>query len=178
MSTTQKQLSDRLKNMKAIKTDQHFIQQAMKLAAKAAAQGEVPVGAVVVLDNKIIGQGWNQPIVANDPTAHAEIMALRDAASKLANYRLPSATLYVTIEPCSMCAGAIIHARIARVVYGATEPKSGVAESNGCLFNAKHFNHQVELHGGVLVEQCSALISDFFQARREQKRSQKTGSAD
>ena len=156
-----------------MKTDQHYMQQALELAAKAAAQGEVPVGAVVVLDDEIIGQGWNQPILSNDPTAHAEIMALRDAALKLANYRLPSATLYVTIEPCTMCAGAMIHARIARVVYGATEPKSGVAESNGCLFNDEYFNHQVVVRGGVLAEQCSAVISDFFQSRREQKRAQK-----
>ena len=156
-----------------MKTDQHYMQQALKLAAKAAAEGEVPVGALLVMDDEIIGRGWNQPIISNDPTAHAEIVALRDAASKLANYRLPSATLYVTIEPCTMCVGAIIHARIARVVYGAIEPKSGVAESNGCLFNQAHFNHRVELTGGVLAEQCSALISDFFQTRREQKRAQK-----
>lgn len=153
--------------------DQDYMQQALELAAKAAAQGEVPVGALVVLDNEVIGQGWNHPITSNDPTAHAEVVALRDAASKLANYRLPSATLYVTIEPCTMCAGALIHARIARVVYGATEPKSGVAESNGCLFDDEHFNHRVEVQGGVLAEECSAVMSNFFAARRLQKKVQK-----
>ncbi len=147
--------------------------QALELARKAAAQGEVPVGALVVLDDKVIGQGWNQPILSNDPTAHAEIVALRDAASTLANYRLPLATLYVTIEPCTMCAGALIHARVARVVYGATEPKSGVAESNGCLFGYEHFNHQVEVQGGVMAEQCSEVMSAFFLARREQKKADK-----
>ena len=154
-------------------SDQQYMQQALELAGKAAAQGEVPVGAVVVLDDKVIGRGWNQPISAHDPTAHAEVVALRDAAAALGNYRLSKATLYVTIEPCTMCAGALIHARIAKVVFGATEPKSGVAQSNGCLFDDPCYNHHVEVEGGVLAEQCSKVMSDFFQARREQKKAQK-----
>lgn len=147
-------------------TDHYFMQQALLLAAKAEAQGEVPVGAVVVLNGEIIGQGWNRPISANDPTAHAEVLALRDAAQKLGNYRLPEATLYVTIEPCTMCAGALVHARIKRIVYGAPEPKAGVAHSNGCLFDQTYFNHQVEVVGGVLAEPCAATISGFFKRRR------------
>lgn len=146
--------------------DLHFMQQALLLAAKAEGQGEVPVGAVVVQDGEIIGQGWNRPISDSDPTAHAEVVALRDAAKKCNNYRLPDATLYVTIEPCTMCAGALIHARIKRVVYGAAEPKSGVGHSNGCLFDGKHLNHQVEVAGGVMAESCSAMISAFFKRRR------------
>ncbi len=146
---------------------------ALALAAKAAAVDEVPVGALVVLNDEIIGEGWNQPISSHDPTAHAEVIALRNAAKKLANYRLPEATLYVTIEPCTMCAGALVHARIGRVVYGAVEPKSGVAESNGCIFQGAHLNHQVELIGGVLAAQCSDLISGFFQRRRQHQRENK-----
>lgn len=140
--------------------------QALELARQAALQGEVPVGAVVVYQDEIIGRGWNQPISDHDPTAHAEIIALRDAARHMGNYRLAGASLYVTIEPCTMCAGAIIHARIDRLIYGATEPKSGVAESNGCLFDAHHFNHSVDVSGGVLAQQCSEEISQFFQQRR------------
>jgi len=155
--------------------DQYYMQKALLLAEKAAALGEVPVGAVVVLNEQLIGEGWNQPISSNDPTAHAEVVALRDAATRLCNYRLPDATLYVTIEPCTMCAGALVHARIERVVYGALEPKSGVAESNGCLFEHEHFNHRVAVTGGVLAQQCSQLISDFFQSRRLQKKQQKNG---
>ncbi len=146
--------------------DQYYMQKALELAAKAATQDEVPVGAVLVVDKEIVGEGWNQPITANDPTAHAEVVAIRDAAQKLSNYRLPGATLYVTIEPCTMCAGALIHSRIERVVYGATEPKSGVAESNGCLFDGDHLNHRIDLTGGVLAEQCSRIISDFFRRHR------------
>lgn len=141
---------------------------ALDLAARAASLGEVPVGAVVVVDGVIVGEGFNQPISGQDPTAHAEIVALRDAASTLNNYRLPGSTLYVTIEPCTMCAGAIIHARVNRVVYGAKEPKAGVAESNGCLFNGAHFNHKVTVLGGILAEQCSSIISGFFSQRRLQ----------
>ena len=153
--------------------DNYFMQQALALADKAAAQGEVPVGAVVVLDGAIIGRGWNQPISAADPTAHAEVMALRAAAAAQSNYRLPGASLYVTIEPCTMCAGALVHARITRVVYGAAEPKSGVAASNGCLFDGEHLNHRVNVVGGVLAEQCSAKISAFFQQRRQANKSDK-----
>ncbi|ARN75335.1 tRNA adenosine(34) deaminase TadA [Oceanicoccus sagamiensis] len=154
-------------------TDQDYMQRALELAGVAAQHGEVPVGAVVVLNERIVGEGWNQPILSNDPTAHAEVVALRNAAIALANYRLNEAILYVTIEPCTMCAGALIHSRIAKVVYGATEPKSGVAQSNGCLFDEGHFNHRVAVQGGVMAEQCAGIMSDFFASRRLQKKAQK-----
>jgi tRNA(adenine34) deaminase len=144
--------------------------QALELAGRAAQSGEVPVGALLVWQGQVIGEGWNQPIGSHDPTAHAEIMAIRAAAARLKNYRLSGATLYVTIEPCTMCAGAIIHSRVARLVYGATEPKSGVAESNGCLFSGEHLNHRLEITGGVLAEQCSQQMSQFFQMRRQAKK--------
>ena len=144
------------------------MRQALQLAERAAELGEVPVGALLVEDGQIIGQGYNQPILGHDPSAHAEIIALRDAASRRQNYRLPNTTLYVTIEPCTMCAGALIHARVGRVVYGALEPKSGVAVSNGCLFEGEHLNHRVTLCGGILADECSALISQFFKQRRLQ----------
>lgn len=146
------------------------MRKALELANRAAALGEVPVGALVVSEGKVIGEGWNQPISTHDPSAHAEIMALRAAAKNVKNYRLVNATLYVTIEPCTMCAGAIIHARIARLVYGALEPKAGVAESNGCLFNGSHLNHSVDTLGGIMAEECSHRISQFFQARRLEKK--------
>lgn len=152
--------------------DRAYMKIALQLAEQAATLGEVPVGAVVVQDGVIIGRGWNQPISSHDPSAHAEIMALRDASRQVGNYRLPNTSLYVTIEPCTMCAGAIIHARIARVIYGAAEPKAGVAHSNGCLFNADYFNHRVAVSGGVLADRCAQLMSDFFAARRLQKKAQ------
>lgn len=144
--------------------------QALKLAEHAASAGEVPVGAIVVSEGKIIGEGWNQPIGSSDPCAHAEIVALRQAAKNIGNYRLSGATLYVTLEPCTMCAGALVHARIERLVYGACEPKSGVIESNTPLLDAPYFNHSIDCQGGVLADQCSALMSDFFQQRREIKK--------
>lgn len=152
--------------------DQVFMHRALQLAAKAADLGEVPVGALVVLEGKIIAEGWNQPISSHDPTAHAEVVAIRRAALYLENYRLTGATLYVTIEPCTMCAGTLIHARIQRLVYGATEPKSGVVDSNGCLFEGSHLNHRIEVTGGVLAEQCSATMADFFRLRRLQAKQQ------
>lgn len=149
---------------------------AMALAHRAAELGEVPVGAVVVSEGgQVVGEGWNQPISTADPTAHAEVMALRDAGLRLENYRLPSTTLYVTIEPCTMCAGALIHARVARVVYGATEPKSGVVESNPCAFEGGHLNHKLEYLGGVLAKDCSDLMSSFFKNRRKQRKSLSKG---
>lgn len=151
-------------------SDEHYMQRALVLAGRAAKSGEVPVGALVVIDDQIIAEGWNQPIGSQDPTAHAEIVALRAAAKIVANYRLLNSTLYVTVEPCSMCAGALIHARIGRLVYGCTEPKSGVVESNGCLLAAKYVNHQVEFYGGVLADECSSVISDFFKMRRLAKK--------
>jgi len=153
--------------------DLHWMAHALRLAQQAADAGEVPVGAVVVQDGMVIGEGWNRPISGHDPTAHAEIMALRDAAAKIGNYRLSGATLYVTIEPCTMCAGAIIHARIKRVVFGATEPKAGAVISNALLFDQSWLNHWPEYTAGVMAEQCSAAISDFFRRRREEKRAQK-----
>ena len=140
--------------------------QALELARQAGAAGEVPVGALVVLDGEVVGRGWNQPIGRHDPTSHAEIMALRDAAERLGNYRLPGSTLYVTLEPCAMCAGAIMHARIARVVFGARDPKTGVAGSVIDLFAETRLNHHASVVGGVLAEPCGALLSSFFAARR------------
>lgn len=139
---------------------------ALGLAREAGAAGEVPVGAVVVLDGEVIGRGFNQPILRHDPTAHAEIMALRDAADRAGNYRLPGATLYVTLEPCVMCTGAIMHARVARVVFGARDPKTGAAGSVVDLYGESRLNHHADIEGGILAEECSALLSSFFAARR------------
>jgi len=146
--------------------DSGFMGLALDLAREAGAAGEVPVGALVVLDGEIVGRGFNQPIGRHDPTAHAEIMALRDAASRLGNYRLPGCTLYVTLEPCAMCAGAIMHARIERVVFGARDPKTGAAGSVIDLFAEASLNHHTAVVGGVLAEDCGSLLSSFFAARR------------
>lgn len=153
--------------------DEHWMQAALELAEHAAELGEVPVGALVVLDGEVIGEGWNYPISGHDPTGHAEMMALRAAAKKVENYRLVDADLYVTIEPCTMCAGAIVHARIRRVIYGATEPKSGAVCSNGQVFDQPWMNHRVEHVGGVLADRCSERISRFFQQRRAEKKAAK-----
>ena len=135
-------------------TDEQYMTRALELARRAQEEGEVPVGALVVLDDEIVGEGWNRPIAASDPTAHAEIQAMRRAAEKLKNYRLTGATLYVTLEPCDMCVGAMFHARIGRAVYGATDPKKPV------------LRNQVKIEGGVLAAQCGAVLSRFFAARR------------
>ncbi len=156
--------------------DEHFMQQALALAKRAEVHAEVPVGAVLVRDGKILGEGWNQPITSADPTAHAEIVALRAAATAEHNYRLPGSTLYVTLEPCSMCAGAIVHARVERIVYAAAEPKAGVAHSNGCFFASAFLNHHVVIESGVLQAQSSELISSFFTRRRAQKKALKQNS--
>ena len=148
-------------------THEHWMREALKLAQQAEALGEVPVGALVVKDGEVIGQGYNQPISSHDPSAHAEIVALRDAAQRLGNYRLVDCTLYVTIEPCSMCAGALVHSRIKQVIYGAPEPKAGVVTSNGCFFDQPYLNHRVVSGGGVLADECSRLISNFFAGRRK-----------
>lgn len=147
--------------------------EAIKLAKRAAGEGEVPVGAVVVKDGELLGEGWNQPIGHNDPTAHAEIAALRNAAQHLANYRIPGTTLYVTMEPCTMCFGAIVHARVERLVYGAYEPKAGVISSNTHLMQSPVYNHVFSWDGGVCEEECSQLIQDFFRMRRAQKKADK-----
>jgi len=146
--------------------DTEFMALALDLAREAGAAGEVPVGALVVLEGEIVGRGFNQPIGRSDPTAHAEIMALRDAAARLGNYRLPGCSLYVTLEPCAMCAGAIMHARIARVVFGARDPKTGVAGSVIDLFREERLNHHAEIIGGVLEAECGGMLSAFFAARR------------
>lgn len=143
------------------------MRRALALAAQAEAGGDVPVGAVLVRAGEIIGEGWNQPIAACDPTAHAEIVALRDAARRVGNYRLPDTTLYVTIEPCAMCAGALVHARIGRLVYGAKEPKAGAVTSRNTLLDGAHLNHRVAYAGGVLAEDCAALMGNFFRRRRQ-----------
>ena len=146
--------------------DNYWMQQALHLARRAEAKGEVPVGAVVVLDDEMIGEGWNHPILGHDPTAHAEIMALRAAGQKLDNYRLVGSTLYVTLEPCVMCAGAIIHARVGRVVYAASDPKTGAAGSVFDILASPLHNHRPEVVGGVLAEEAGELLRDFFRARR------------
>jgi len=147
-----------------------FMAEAIQEALKADKLNEVPVGAVVVLDGQIIGRGFNQPISSNDPTAHAEVMALRDAAKHVANYRLVDADLYVTIEPCTMCSGAIVHSRIRTLIYGAAEPKAGVVQSQQSIFTEPYFNHVVSVISGVLAEECSAVMQAFFKRRREEKK--------
>jgi tRNA(adenine34) deaminase len=146
--------------------DLRFMAAALEMAARARAAGEVPVGAVVVRDGEIVGRGWNHPIGAHDPTAHAEIGALRDAARALGNYRLPGCDLYVTLEPCAMCAGAIQHARIRRLVWGAADPKTGACGSVIDLFAEPRLNHHANARGGVLAEACGAALQSFFAARR------------
>lgn len=150
-------------------SDEEFMQAALAEARKAWAQGEVPVGAVVVKDGRIVGRGFNQPISSHDPSAHAEIMALRDAAKNLGNYRLVDCTLYVSFEPCAMCAGAIFHARIGRVVYGAVEYKTGAAGSVVDLFSEPRLNFHARIEGGMLAQECAQLVSDFFVQRRQQQ---------
>jgi tRNA(adenine34) deaminase len=146
--------------------DEDFMQAALEQARIAGGCDEVPVGAVVVHGGEIVGRGFNQPIGRHDPTAHAEVMALRDAAARLGNYRLPGCELFVTLEPCAMCCGAIMHARIARVVFGARDPKTGAAGSVLDLFAEARLNHHAEVLGGVLADDCGRLLSSFFAARR------------
>ncbi len=148
-------------------TDEHYMRLAMALAEKAALAGEVPVGAIVVKDGVVIGQGSNAPISHKDPSAHAEILALRDAAQHIDNYRLVDCSLYVTLEPCAMCSGAIQHARIARLVFGASDPKTGCCGSVINLMAEAKLNHHTQITGGVLAEECAASLSAFFSARRK-----------
>lgn len=150
-------------------TDIFHMRTALDLARQAWAAGEVPVGAVVVKDGEVVGRGFNAPISRHDPSAHAEIQALRDAAARLGNYRLPGCTLYVTIEPCTMCAGAIIHSRIARVVYGAADAKTGACGSVVDLFQNPRLNYHADVISGVLAAECGQLLSDFFAERRSRK---------
>lgn len=147
-------------------TDDLWMRHALDLARRAERVGEVPVGALVVQGGEVIGEGWNHNINGNDPTAHAEVEALRDAGRRLGNYRFPGATLYVTLEPCVMCAGAIVHARIGRVVYGATDPKTGAAGSMFDTLVSDRHNHRVEVTGGVLAGEAGDLLRAFFRSRR------------
>jgi tRNA(adenine34) deaminase len=146
--------------------DQHYMQQAFSLAKKAESEGEVPVGAVIVSDNTVIAEGWNQPIQLHDPSAHAEMMALRKAATTIGNYRLKNTTLYVTLEPCAMCVGAMIHARIQRLVFGAYDPKAGAVKSVFHLLDDPRHNHAIEWQGGVMESDCGAILKAFFKQRR------------
>lgn len=151
---------------------------AIELAKQAWQEGEIPVGAILVKDEQIIGQGWNRPISSHDPSAHAEMLAIRDAGQKIGNYRLLDTTLYVTLEPCSMCAGLLVHSRIQRVVYGASDLKTGACGSVMDLVRHPQLNHQLEVTGGVLAEPCGELLSDFFRWRRAQKKALKQQEQD
>ena len=146
--------------------DERWMRQALELAERARSEGEVPVGAVLVMDDDCIGEGWNRPISTHDPTAHAEIAALRAGAARMDNYRLPGATLYVTLEPCAMCAGAIILARIKRLVYAAADPRSGAAGSVFNILQSAQLNHRVELASGILEQEAATLLQTFFRDRR------------
>lgn len=150
--------------------DYQFMSRCLELAEKAAALGEVPVGALIVLDGKVIAEGFNQPIGLNDPTAHAEVQAIRAAAIATGNYRLPGAKLYVNVEPCSMCAGAMVHARINHLVYGATETRAGAVVSKSKLLNADYLNHQVSHTGGCMAAESGILMKQFFRNRRKNSR--------
>jgi tRNA(adenine34) deaminase len=150
-----------------------WMRHALTLAQRAQDEGEVPVGAVLVLDNQPIGEGWNRPIGRHDPTAHAEIMALRQGGQVMQNYRLLDATLYVTLEPCVMCAGAMVHSRIGRLVYGADDRKTGAAGSLLDVLRHPGMNHQVAIESGVLADACSAMLSEFFRQRRAQQKALK-----
>ena len=150
--------------------DHQFMCQALALAQQAAELGEVPVGAVIVVDGQVMGEGYNQPIATHDPTAHAEVVAIRQAAQKLQNYRLENSTLYVTLEPCTMCVGALIHARISRVVFATTEPKAGSLVSARKQLETGYYNHVFKFEGGLLADEASKQLSDFFRRRREAKK--------
>lgn len=154
-------------------SDDDFMQIALDLAQQAAEAGEVPVGAIVVKDGEIIGRGSNAPITTHDPTAHAEVRAMRDAAQHLGNYRLVGCTLYVTLEPCAMCSGAIQHARIAKVIYGASDPKTGACGSVVNLMAEPKLNHHTDIRGGILAEECGMILSKFFSARRKKHQAEK-----
>jgi len=146
--------------------DRSMMRRALALAGKAREVGEVLVGAVVVVDGEIVGEGWNHPVGSHDPTAHAEMQAIREAGHRIGNYRLVGANLYVTLEPCAMCAGAMVHGRIARLVYGAADPKTGAAGSVFDIVRSPLLNHQVRVDGGVMAEECGDLLKEFFRSRR------------
>ena len=150
-------------------TDEEWMQQAFQLAKKSEGQGEVPVGAIIVYQNEIIGKGWNQPILLHDPTAHAEIIALREAGRKMHNYRLLESAMYVTLEPCAMCAGAIVQARISRLVYAVEDKKTGACGSVFNIVQTEELNHSVEITKGILERECQTLIKNFFKEKRLKK---------
>jgi tRNA(adenine34) deaminase len=156
----------RLSGENAAMDDESLMREALALAEEAARAGEVPVGAVVVKDGEVVGRGWNRPIGTSDPTAHAEIVAMREAAARLGNYRLVGCALYVTLEPCAMCVGAMLHARLARVVYGAPDPKTGACGGAIALSAEARLNHHTAFEGGVLAAECGALLRRFFAGRR------------
>ncbi|MDC9622501.1 tRNA adenosine(34) deaminase TadA [Xenorhabdus sp. XENO-7] len=156
-----------------IYSDEYWMRRAMELAMQAQSQGEIPVGAILIADNKIIAEGYNHPITEHDPTAHAEIIALRRGGIELQNYRLLNTTLYVTLEPCVMCAGAMVHSRIQRLVYGASDMKTGAAGSLIDILRHPGMNHQIEITGGVLAQECATMLSTFFKQRREQHKALK-----
>lgn len=149
-----------------VRSDTDYMRRALELAQRAESQGEVPVGALIVQGERIVGEGWNQPITLKDPTAHAEVLALRQAAAALDDYRLGGTTLYVTLEPCPMCAAALVHARVSRLVFGAWDPRQGAAGSAFNLVTAREMNHRVDCFGGVLSDECGALLKRFFASRR------------
>jgi len=151
-------------------SDETFMREALAMAKLAAEAGEVPVGAVLVREGAVVGRGYNRPVTGKDPTAHAEVLALRDAAEQIGNYRLGECELYVTLEPCAMCAGAIMHARVSRVVFGATDPKSGACGSVVDLFAENRLNHHATVTGGVMAEEAASLLQEFFGARRKAMR--------
>ena len=165
-------MEERINTMGADADDTHrkWMQVALTLADRAAAIGEIPVGAIVVLDGEIIGEGWNQSIVNDDPSAHAEMIAIRHAAKKVGNYRVINADLYVTLEPCPMCAGVLVHSRVARVIYGASDYKTGAAGSVMNLLQHENLNHKTDVISGVLAEACADKISSFFKMRRGEKK--------
>lgn len=150
----------------ALADDETWMRHALMLADRAQQQGEVPVGAVLVQQGRIVGEGWNQPIGLHDPSAHAEMIALRDGAQRLANYRVLDTTLYVTLEPCVMCAGAIVHARVSRLVFGAWDPKAGAVSSVYDVISNPRLNHRLDWQGGVLEAECAELLRSFFRSRR------------
>ena len=152
--------------MTQVELDQQYMRMAIEQAQLAAQSGEVPVGAVLVRDGQVISKAFNKPIANHDPSAHAEMLALREAALAEENYRIPGTTLYVTLEPCAMCSGAMLHARVSRVVYGAPDPKTGAAGSVIDLFSSKQINHQTSVEGGIMGEECGQLLRDFFKGRR------------
>ncbi len=152
--------------MSVLEQHEHWMRRALVLADRAENEGEVPIGAIVVKDEQLIGEGWNSVISDNDPSAHAEVMALRDAAANVGNYRLPGCTLYVTLEPCSMCAGALVHARVACVVFAASEPKAGVIHSNCAALESSWYNHRVAWVGDVLADESAHRLRSFFASRR------------